>query len=378
MSATGRPQQSSIDPQQAASSLEEASLVRIVTGDGAESVAAAGLLARVLDRRGTPFQVAPTSSKRQRQTRLEAGDPDATSVAIGPAPTATITIERTPIETVLTILNQMGVEADPFLAMAGLYAGGRQPDPDEQLYKQAEQRGLAQRAGVPGPTDDLVEALAHSLWLHGPFSGTPEAVRSHLTDLTLDGQLSAAKQRQLRSLVAIDATDSRWPEVTAEAIEDALYPAFIPGPFRTIEGYAELLIATARIRPGTAVTLALGGDVVHAATECWRDHATAVHEQLTAVEPRRYDGILVVDGTDMTTRTIATVVDRLWSPEPAVMAVGDSRVDMVGPVSLIPSMIETIATETATTRDWTGRTGHVKYDTLPDEQQLVNAVRENQ
>ncbi|KOX91982.1 hypothetical protein AMS69_15660 [Haloarcula rubripromontorii] len=317
MSATGREPTPATSPGDLAGSLSEAAFVRLVSDATGEALAATGLLARALD--DTPFQASVVRPFE---------DPDRTTetdvtVAIGrPQPTADVTLTDRAAATAFEAARELGT-ADPALALAGTIAAGAV---DGTVAEAAEQAGLERRPGVAVPTADLADGLAHSTLFVAPFSGETDAARAALAalDISPDDSPSADDHRRLASLVAMAVTADAPPRA-ADAVQRALRPA-VGGPFETVGGYADVLDAIARERPGTAVALALGHEAVREeALDAWRTHATRAHEAVSDATTGRYDGLFVARGDAMPTGTVARLFADFRAPEPVTLVVTDDR-----------------------------------------------------
>jgi len=304
-------------PSDLAGSLSEAAFVRLVSDATGEALAATGLLARALD--DTPFQASVVRPFE---------DPDRTTetditVAIGRTqPTADVTLTDRAAATAFETARELGT-ADPALALAGTVAAGAV---DGTVAEAAEQAGLERRPGVAVPTADLADGLAHSTLFVAPFSGDIDAAQAALAELDIspDGSPSADDHRRLASLVALAVTEDA-PSRAAEAVQRALCPA-TGGPFETVGGYADVLDAVARERPGTAVALALGHEAVREeALDAWRTHARRAHDAVSEATTGRYDGLFVARGDAMPTGTVARLFADFRAPEPVTLVVTDDR-----------------------------------------------------
>ncbi|SHH32214.1 hypothetical protein [Halobaculum gomorrense] len=319
------------DPERVASALSGAAFVRMYPRPTGDALAAAGVLARALDERGTPFQV--------RTTRGDAvPDGDGSALAVGwPAPNATgIAPGSRPVSAVAAaIADALGADPDPLVGLAGVVAAGTVSGDGASggLLEEAERRGVVdRRPGVAVPTADLADGLAHSTLIRTPYSGDAEAAREVCADLGIadsDGDdLDEGDHRRLASAVALDATADAT-ERAVSAVERALRPYATPtGPFATLGGHADVLSALARERPGLGVALALGGDVADAALATWRDHAARVHEALADPTTGRYDGAFVarVEAAPADAPALAAaarLVHDYASPEPVALVVSD-------------------------------------------------------
>ena len=312
MSAAGHPEDAHA---RAAAALSDAEFVRLVgTADG-DAVAAAGLLARGLDAVETPYQVSLAAVPEPPATRSDC------TVAVG-HPTGDVTVETEPLALeAARIVSGFAPDAvDPELALAGAVCAGSEPS--GQLLEAAD---LDRRPGVAIPTDDPIEGLAGTTLVHAPFSGDERAVED-----ALDG-LDDPDGRKIASLVALSAIEGAPPRA-AEAVERALRP-YDTDRFGTLGGFADVLDALARTRPGTAIALALGHDVEAAALTSWRAHGQRAHTALREADTGRYDGVYVVrleDGSPALLGTVARLCLSYRSPEPTALAVTDGAAAAAG------------------------------------------------
>jgi hypothetical protein len=298
-----------------ASRLRDADFVRLVATADGDALAATGLLARALRECGVPYQASLAAVPRTPST-----DADCT-VAIGHA-TGDVTLSSTPLSVrAVDVARVLAAESvDPELAVAGVVSTG--VEPSGSLLEAA---ALERHLGVAIPTDDRIDGLAGSTLFHAPFSGDETAVEEALEGF--DGD-----DRELASLVALSAVQDAPPRA-AEAVERALYP-YDCDRFETLGGYADVLDAVARERPGTGIALALGNGVESAALESWRSHGQRAHEALRTANTGRYDGVFVArcDATDEGDTPLGTVARLLFayrSPEPVALAVTDGEAAVV-------------------------------------------------
>lgn len=378
------------DPSAVANAIEGASLVQLLPRPDGDALAAAGILARALEGHSIPYQIAPAATREARIERAQASDTAAVTVALGSlaavdhslsAADGTVSIDAA------AIADRLGAAYPPELALAGSSAAGGVPGDDDSdwLLDRAKARGLTRRPGVAVPVDDLVDGLAHSLRCHAEWSGEPEAVASALTRLSLGGDprqsdtFDESDHRTIASLAAIDATETETQERSAATIGRLLRPYATPAaPFETLGGYADVLDATARERPGVAVALAVGGDVREAALAAWRRHAQTVHQALEAASTGRYDGYVVarIDGSSVV--STAKLCRDVIAPEPVVVAVGATS---VGIATRNGTDAAELTRELATALDGaataSSRYGYVEAAETPvDERHVVEIARE--
>ncbi|WP_254823705.1 exonuclease RecJ [Haloglomus halophilum] len=328
-----------------AAACREAGLVRLVATSDGDALAATGVLARALSATGIPFQA--SVHPFPAETRGDGTDADAT-VTVG-APGGDVALDGHPASpAAYAAARDIAPDAaDPTLALAGVLAAGAAPGDDPTtLADDATAAGCDRRPGVGVPTADLADGLAHTTLVHTPDSGDIEAYRAALAerdlptertgdtseDDTAAGEAREDAGRRLASLLAFDAVRSgEAPPRAADAAERALRPhAGARCPFATVEGYADVLDATARRAPGTGVALALGHDAREAALDAWREHASAAHHALRAADTSRYDGCVAVVTRTGPVETVARLVRDFRSPEPAVLVIGDGEAAAAG------------------------------------------------
>ncbi|WP_435128656.1 exonuclease RecJ [Halobaculum sp. D14] len=397
MSST-QPGRADADPERVASALSTAGFVRLCARPTGDALAAAGLLARALRDRGTPFHVRTT-----RDGSVPAGD--GTAVALGwDAPDAqSVRGEDRPLSVVAaSVVDALGAEPDPVVGLAGVVAAEAVPGGagSGALLEEAERRGaVRRRPGVAVPTADVADGLASSTLLRLPCSGDPEAARALLADLGFPVEPDDDAHRRLASTVALDATAEAPPRAT-EAVERALRPYATPtGPFETLGGYADVLDAVARERPGVGVSLALGADAARAdALECWRTHAGTAHGFLDDPTTGRYDGVFVVrvdvEPTAVPALATAARLARDYrSPEPVALvvarvadgggdeadgagddAVGGAAAAAAAPDADVSAALAAAADATGGDATGDGRRGDARFD--GDVQAFVQAFRE--
>ncbi|SDZ74821.1 hypothetical protein SAMN04488065_0006 [Haloplanus vescus] len=307
--------------------LSDAPFVRIVAAADGDSLAASGVLARALKTRGTPFQV-----------RVDAvpdpipGEDDDVVLGIGAGANGgdlSIAGATSASLVAATAARELGADPNPTLALAGIASADRSLDAGDAATLLAEARegaAVDRRPGLAVPTTDLSEGLAHSTLVHAPVSGDPEAARAALDDLAVGADPTDEDHRRVASWLAIEATASTTR--AAEAVERVLRPHATPdGRFATVEGFADVLDAVARERPGTGVAIAIrDGGMRSAALDAWRTHARAAHRALADATTGRYDGVFVarVDSAPPgRLGTVAQLCRDFRSPEPVALVVGD-------------------------------------------------------
>lgn len=321
MSTAGRPAADAPAADDVARACREAGLVLLRVRPDGDALAATGLLARALAATGTPFQ---TRVGRDTDARTEA---DAT-VAIGAGGDVRIPAALTPASvTAFEAARELGTEPDPVLALAGVVAADRVPGEYAALLDAAREGGsIERRPGIAVPTADVTDGLAHTTLAHASFSGDTAAADAAVSDLALPDDPEERDRRRIASLLALAVVESEdATSRAAEAVERALRPYALDGPFATLGGYADVLCAVARERPGTGIALALGHDARAAALDAWRDHARRAHAGVREATTARYSGLVVARAGDAPVETTARLVRDFRSPEPVALVVGDGE-----------------------------------------------------
>ncbi|USZ73222.1 exonuclease [Natronosalvus halobius] len=407
--------------------LESADFVRIVTRADGDGLAAAGLLARTLTDRETPFQVTVGETIGDRTARLQPSDdrmPGTVSVAIGPhdvdvdadpegADIVSLETETRPATLAAAELaRDLEGSPDPVLTLAGTIAAGIEPGAGESewvLESALESDRLERRPGVGVPTADVIDGLTASMGCLAPWSGDEAAVVDALEEIGLgvdvdvtsngdgngDGNSDAIgpnsdsdldpdpnTHRTIGSAVALDVVgDDDASEYAATAIGRFLRPYAITDgrPFATLEGYADVLAATAALEAGTGVALAMGHEARKPALEAWRTCGRRVHAALDDASTGRYDGLFVVDVGDAPVRPAARLVLAYRSPEPAVLALGDGEAALATrDASGFGPTLEAVARdlEIGAAYDVGRRGGTLRYgDCEQDNETVIAAVR---
>jgi hypothetical protein len=367
MSAADRPA-STPAASDVAAACREADFVRLVgTADG-DALAAVGVLARALRAIDVPFHasVAPVPAPGETDADL--------TVTVGTdGGDLSLTEATTSAHAYEAARELAGEDADPMLALAGVAASGAVPG--EAGAGLLEAAAPDRRPGLGVPVVDLADGLAHSTLVHVPTSGDVDATRESLTDAVGDpSDPDKTTHRKAASYLALHAVRGA-PARAAEAVERALHP-YEGEPFGTVAGYADVLDAVARERPGTGVALALGHDTRESALAAWRDHAGRAHGTLADGDTGRHDGLFVVRaGPDAPLGTAARLARDYRSPEPTVLALGPSEAAVAG----TPGVTDALGRAFAALGDGVvvgrGSHAHARFETL-DSTDIVTAVRE--
>ncbi len=352
MSTTGRADATTPAASDAAAELRTAGLVRLVAAPDGDALAAAGVLARALATAGVAFQVsvAPLPTAGDRAT-----DADLT-VTLGHAGGDLPLVEDPVSAAAYDVATELG-GATPTLALAGVVAAGADPGRFEAPLEDAD---LDRRPGVAVPVGDLTDGLGHSTLVHAPFSGDADAAGALLGDVGVEateGDLDEDEAERVASAVAVETVRDAPPRA-AHAVERALRPYVLDGPFGTLGGYADVLDATARTAPGTGVALALGHDARAAGLAAWRDHAVDVHRAVAAADLARHDGVTVADAGDAPLGTVARLVRDFAAREPVALATGDDAVAVAGTED-VQAPLRSAAEERGAPVAGRGRTGRV-------------------
>ncbi|WP_257300178.1 exonuclease RecJ [Haloarchaeobius sp. FL176] len=368
-----------------AAALAGAPFVHVVARADGDSLAAAGLVARALADDGTPFQVSVGRTVAERTGRAGTGDDrDGRTLVVGESDADAVHLDPSDEPASVAawrLANELGGAPDAVLALAGAVAAGATPGAGatERLVDAAETTGrVVRRPGVALPTDDPTD-VAHSTWLHGPFSAGVDAA-SALTDAAgdLGGDADESARRQFASLAAVETvTDDGATDRAGLAVERGLRPYATPdSPTASVAGLADLLSCTAATAPGTGVALALGHDVADAAIEAWRETAARAHEALATATTGRYDGLFVarVDD-DAPAPVVARLLRDFRSPEPVALALADdaAAAAAVEDRGIGGAMARTV-TRTGGSYDGTATTGYATY--ACETKEFIHAFRE--
>ncbi|MFC3957155.1 hypothetical protein [Halovivax cerinus] len=377
--------------------LDSAGFVQLLARPDGDALAAAGVLARALATRGTPYQVS-LGERTERADRV-ATDADAVTVAFGPLhdgdtdqsdgprtddvpsdavveildpTTGSLTGRAVALVDELAAEDELDVDPDPALALAGTIAAGY-GEPDTELVADvveiARETGTVdRRPGVAIPTDDVVDGLAHSTLVRADWSGDADAVADAIGD---------AEGRRVASLVAIDAIgrDGATDRAT-ETLDRIVHPDVTPAaPLETVGGLADVLAATARTSPAAAIALAIGHGGPEAALDAWRAHGEAVHAAIDAAETARHDGVFVLrlgEDAPETARTdaiesVAELVAATSTPESLVCVVGDDRVGLAATDGPVEPAADAIAAAHDLSWDAGHRAATIRLDDEPTD-----------
>jgi hypothetical protein len=371
MKATDRPEEeASPGDDGIAAAIREAGLCHLVATAHGDGIAAAVMLAGGCTAAGTPYHVSIIRTRKELRSRIASADPDAETIVIGADTSETSTITGHPISSrAYEVASTLGATPDPTLAMAGIVAAGF--DPAETAPTLLERAGAEPTAGVAIPTEDPADGLAHTMLVHADFSGKRERVAEELDALSENPD-----PRRVASLLALAVAGSETAsERSATAIERAIHPYEIPGPFETVGGYADVLSALAPRSPGLAVALAMAGEGQEAALSAWRERAVRTHEAIRSADVERYDGLLVARA-DGPVAPVARLLRDFRSPEPAVLAVRDGEAAIVAVESDAAASIETAAETVDGSGLESGTRGYARF--APSETDaFVDAVRGN-
>lgn len=316
MSTAGRPDPVHA-PADVATHLREADFIRLVAAPDGDALAATGLLGRALAAVDIPFHVSVQSLPEPGSTEAPC------TIGLGHDVGDCSLGDPCVSQTAFAVAQELGHTPDPVLALVGETAAGQVPGEtgDSALAAAREDGRFERRPGVGVPTEDLADGLAHSTLFHATFSGTIAGAEEVLTAASVDGEVD---HRRLASLVAVHALENA-PDRAASAVERALRPWTTAGPFQTVAGFGDVLEATARHRPGTAVALALGHGGREPALDAWRDHATLAHTAVRKGDLERLHG-LVIARVDGAVQTVARLVRDFRSPEPVAVAICEDEV----------------------------------------------------
>ncbi|MFP9193477.1 exonuclease [Natronosalvus vescus] len=386
----------------ATSALESADFVHIVTLADGDGLAAAGLLARTLSHRETPFQVTTGRTIADRTTRLTADDRRDTrsvAIAIGPHDVDDGADELVSLEThdrpaslaAAELARDLGSTPDPLLTLAGTVAAGLEPGAGETewlLEAALEKSLLERRPGVAVPTTDVIDGLAHTAFCRAPWSGDVAAVRTALEDVETN-ELDADGHRTIGSVVALDVVGAEDAiDQAAASLARFLHPYAIKigadddreRSFATLGGYADVLEATAAVEPATGVALAMGHDARKPALDAWQRRGKRAHVALDGASTGRYDGLYVLGVDEAPLETVARLALAYRSPESTVLVVGtDGAAIATREPRQLGSTLEAIARdlELGGAYDVGHRGGILEHDGERADEAIIAAVREH-
>jgi len=371
MNATDRPEQRATPGDAGvAATIEEADLCRLVATARGDAVAAATMLATGCDAVGVPYHVCTVRTREELRSRIAAADPDADTVVVGADVPDTPAVTDAPLgRRANAIAADLGGDPDASLALAGVVAAGFDPaDVTPEILNRAD---ADPTPGVAVPTDDLADGLAHTTLVHADFSGERQRVESELDELG-----APPGPRDVASLLALATAGPAGASTrSATAIERAIRPYRISGPFPTVGGYADVLSALTRRSPGLAIALAMTGEGRDAALSAWRERAIRTHEAVRSADAERYDGLLLarIDGP---VAPVARLLRDVRSPEPVVLAVGGGEAAIAAVTQDVARVIETAADAVGGSGLGHGRRGYARFDADATDA-FVDAVRGN-
>ncbi len=349
MAAAGRAAASAPDPEAVAAELRAAAFVRVHGAATGEGLAATGQVVRALDAAGVPYQAelgplgatvddAPDPGATGEMDADETHEGDDRRLTVG-RPGARrdlgLPADRSPSAAAYDVAAALApAAADPVLALAGLVAtDDASPSDRDDLVEAA---GVERRPGLGIPVADLADGVAFSTLVHVDGSGDPDAVPDRLPVLEAraeplsPGAIDEDTGRARAEALALSVAAAGGPARAAEVVERLLHPA-VGGPFETVPGYADVLVALAARAPGLGLQVAMQGDSLAAdrrdeALEHWRAHGEATHAAVRAADPKRYDGLVVVETERDPTPATARLLRDFVAPEPVVVILGPDTV----------------------------------------------------
>lgn len=353
-----------------AATIRDQLLVQIGVRADAASLAASGILAHACRGAGTAFHVSTVRTVAECEEWRETTDPEAGLLTLGIDENGSQ--DESLVRVAAATAHRLEVPVPAGLVVAGGLADGYHPS--ELDAPGVELDGIHQRLGLGIPIDDPVAGLAYSTLIHGPFSGSPEAVGDLLpdddgADRLGDDEKGVASVVALESL-GVDAASTR----AAHGLEAVLNPHVGAGPFVTVEGYADVLGVLATSQPGLGVGLALGADIHEAAVGAWQDTAKLAHQGVREADTARYDGVMVAQ-TSGPVELVARLMRDYRSPEPVVLALNDGIAGIAAAERAAGPLVEAVIEAGIGSGLARDDTGFVRFD---DQQTdvVINAVRE--
>jgi hypothetical protein len=369
MNATDRPEgRTAPGDDEIVATIREAGLCRLVATGRADAVAAATILATGCNAVGVPYHVCTVRTREELQSRLAAADPDADAVVVGADSPGTPGIADAPASRrAYEIAGELGADPDASLALAGVVAAG--VDPADATPGLLDHADADPTPGVATPTEDLADGIAHTTLAHANFSGEKRRVEAELAELG-----ASPDPRDVASLLALAAVGPASASTrSATAIERAVRPYRISGPFPTVGGYADVLSALSRRSPGLAIALAMNGESQDVALSAWRERAVRTHGAVRSADTERYDGLLLarVDGP---VAPVARLFRDFRSPEPIALAVTDGEAAIAATETGVADAIEAAADAAGGSGLGHGLRGYARFETDTTDA-LIDAVR---
>ncbi|AOW80423.1 hypothetical protein HTSR_1245 [Halodesulfurarchaeum formicicum] len=315
-------------PDGLAGHLREVSLARVVSRADGDGLAAAAILGRALAARNIPRHLSLSPTAADATTRLSESS---TAVTLGFPVGEHVCDADAAALCAYEVARELGTDPDPGLAIAGAVAAGTEPQ--GPALDAASERGLTNRPGLAIPTTDPAVGLAHTGLVHADFSGSVEAARDFLAPLDLPAELDPDANERLASAVALAATDTARPDRATRAIEAAIAPRSSPTDLETVEGYGDVLNASAAMAPGRALAALLGTPELPTLRTLWEQYGTALHRAVDDLAPA--EGPVAMGTVEaIPPRDVARLgrdfqvdADRLYVAGPGAITLASSEVD---------------------------------------------------
>lgn len=324
MATTGRSADATDAPEEVSRRCREADVVHLLGRADGDGLAAVGLLGRALDAIETPYQVSLVRTPLEAEDRLLDGG---TVLGVGLPGVGDVTLGTDSLAFgAYDVATRIDADPDPILALAGASAGGITPT--GPVLEDAADRGIERRPGVGLPTADLATGLAFSGRLHARFSGDEHAAGALLADLELPAEMDESAHTRLASAVAVEATDSVNPDRSAEALGTILRPYETPGPFETVEGYADVLEALATGAPGIGVAYLLGYEERESVISAWTSAGGVLHRDIANLSLSSTGDVTAGWSEDADPARVARLVRDFRAAEPTVAIAGPSSLGL--------------------------------------------------
>lgn len=313
-------------PADLAESLHGADRVRVVGRADGDGLAAAALYGRALGSLAVPRHISLSPNREAAAPTLEAND-----VTVAPGLDEHEPGEQSAALAAYETALELGTDPDPGLAVAGAVAAN--VEPHGPALDAAREAGMDTRPGLGIPTAELRTGLAYSTRFHAPFSGDPDSVASFLDEWDRSEPADPDDRREVAAAVALDATAQAPGERAVSALEGVLAPRVAPGPFETIEGFADVLNAAARFDPGAGLAALLGSVDRERLLAAWKQYGTQVHEAVAAL-PKTDESTVTATVEDVSPIDVARLghafrvpADRLAVAGPEAIALAATDVD---------------------------------------------------
>lgn len=256
-----------------------ADFVRIYPRCLPDSLVACGLLARYCYDQDIPFHVHPLDVSTTASCEEDLPD-DVLELALSSSASDT---DRPVCYRVYNSLLDRGSTPDPAYTLAGIAAADF--DPETVAPEILESIECLREPGIGIPTTNRVMGLACSTLHHTDYSGDSDATRAALEAFGIPDP-GAASPKDLASFAAVTSvTSAQSTEQSAAGLDRFLHPHTIEHPYRSIEGYSDVIRVLSQPRPGHVISLALPDPAYESTRSTWQIHADQAHTVVQSATP---------------------------------------------------------------------------------------------